>query len=229
MPEKGSLRERKKLATRTALIATAQRLFAEKGYAHTTLEEICDEVQVHVTTFFSYFESKEELAFARMIDTLEAFKVAVRNRPADVDVITCWWRFVDNVGMQNRGEDIDIVVQTEDVAALRGRHAHLVRQYIDEIANALSLEAGKRPEDDLYAHLYASTLMWTLFAGTRWYDVRYGDETEAIDMSQFPRLILSRFPARTEIDGELRRLRRSAAAREARAARKRAASIPRPS
>jgi AcrR family transcriptional regulator len=213
MADRPSLRERKKLATRNALIATAHRLFAEKGYAHTTLEEICDEVQVHVTTFFAYFESKEELAFARMIDTLEAFRAGLAERPAGQDVLTYWWGFLDDFGLRNRAEDIDIIVQTENVPALRSRHTHLIRQYIEEISAAMSREAGRDPAGDLYAQLYASTLMWSLVAGTRWYAVLYGEETEPADMAVFTRLILSRFPAREDIDAELRRLKKPRAAK----------------
>jgi AcrR family transcriptional regulator len=218
MAEKGSLRERKKLATRNALIATAHRLFAEKGYAHTTLEEICDEVQVHVTTFFAYFESKEELAFARMIDTLEAFKTGVRERPAGVDVLTYYWKFLDDFGLRNRAEDIGIIVQTENVPALRSRHTHLIRQYIELLATAMSQEAGRDPAGDLYAQLYASTLMWSLVAGTRWYAVLYGEEAEPADMSVFTHLILSRFPSREEVDAELRRVKKPRAAKGGRGA-----------
>jgi AcrR family transcriptional regulator len=44
------------------------------------LEQICAEVQIHVTTFFSYFASEEELAFAQTLESLEQFRSLLRDR-----------------------------------------------------------------------------------------------------------------------------------------------------
>jgi len=56
------LRSRKKDKTRRLLLDTAERLFHEKGYESTTLDEICEHAEISLRTFFRYFESKRDLA-----------------------------------------------------------------------------------------------------------------------------------------------------------------------
>ncbi|WP_433431608.1 TetR family transcriptional regulator [Nonomuraea sp. CA-141351] len=64
VPRELSLRERKKLKTRAALVDTALALFAERGFDGVTLDELCEAVEVSKRTFFRNFASKEQVAFA---------------------------------------------------------------------------------------------------------------------------------------------------------------------
>ncbi|MFC4036770.1 TetR family transcriptional regulator [Streptomyces polygonati] len=56
------LRERKRLRTRRALADTALRMFTEKGFEATTLEELVEEAEVSKSTFFRAFPAKEAAA-----------------------------------------------------------------------------------------------------------------------------------------------------------------------
>ncbi|MCX5225997.1 TetR/AcrR family transcriptional regulator [Streptomyces sp. NBC_00233] len=75
------LRERKKQRTREALIRVALELFTAHGYERTTVDEIVDTVEVSQRTFFRYFSSKEEVAFAVQQMVEERFVEALRRRP----------------------------------------------------------------------------------------------------------------------------------------------------
>ena len=58
-----NLREMKGLRTRQHIAETALRMFAERGYAQTSVEAIAREAQYGVTTFFRHFPTKEDVAF----------------------------------------------------------------------------------------------------------------------------------------------------------------------
>lgn len=66
-----SLRDRKKALTRRNLARVALNLFSEKGFAETTVAEIAAAAQVSTKTFFNYFSSKEDVAFADFQQRME--------------------------------------------------------------------------------------------------------------------------------------------------------------
>ncbi|WP_406426919.1 TetR family transcriptional regulator [Streptomyces sp. NBC_01589] len=76
------LRERKKRRTRDALLHAALELFTTQGYEETTVDEIVDAVDVSQRTFFRYFASKEETAFAVQEMVESRFLSELRRRPA---------------------------------------------------------------------------------------------------------------------------------------------------
>ncbi|HEX5755428.1 MAG TPA: TetR family transcriptional regulator [Arenimonas sp.] len=76
-----SLRERKKDATRRALIAAANRRFHAVGFDATTLDEICRDAGVGRRTLFRYFADKESLAFPHREERLARFVELLSTAP----------------------------------------------------------------------------------------------------------------------------------------------------
>jgi AcrR family transcriptional regulator len=81
-------RERKKQATREALIDAAFALFISKGFDATTVEEIADAVDVSSRTFFRYFASKEDVVLTFQEEQQEMLLERFRARPASEPVVT---------------------------------------------------------------------------------------------------------------------------------------------
>jgi AcrR family transcriptional regulator len=75
------LRERKRTRTRLAIQAEAMRLFAEKGYETTTVEDIAYAAAISPRTFFRYFPTKEDVVLWDEYDPVIEDLVAAR--PAD--------------------------------------------------------------------------------------------------------------------------------------------------
>lgn len=84
-PKFSGRRERRTAETRERLFRAALDLFAEKGFAETTVEDITEAADVGKGTFFNYFPSKDHilLAFGEMqLAKLEAAVAEVRTSGA---------------------------------------------------------------------------------------------------------------------------------------------------
>lgn len=77
------VRERKKLAARTALTEAALELFKANGFDATTVNDIAHLANMSPRTFFRYFETKEDVVFQDAPQQLEALRQLLRSRPAN--------------------------------------------------------------------------------------------------------------------------------------------------
>ena len=68
----GGLRERKRAATRAAIIAAARALTAEHGLNGYTVEEVCERADISRRTFFNNFPTKEDAILGHIDDGIPA-------------------------------------------------------------------------------------------------------------------------------------------------------------
>lgn len=70
-------RQRRIERRRQEIMAAAVRLFAEKGYAHTTTKEIAEAADVAEGTLYNYFAGKREILLAVIAETQAAIEVVL--------------------------------------------------------------------------------------------------------------------------------------------------------
>ncbi|MEU6719904.1 helix-turn-helix domain-containing protein [Nonomuraea sp. NPDC046802] len=80
-------RERKKQATRVALRQAALRLAIQHGVENVTVEQIAEEADIALRTFFNYFSSKEEAVLASAAAAAEGLIAEFRARPRTESVL----------------------------------------------------------------------------------------------------------------------------------------------
>jgi AcrR family transcriptional regulator len=81
------LRERKKLRTQHQLKQAALDLFLEHGFDNVTTDDIAAAVEVSKTTFYRYFDSKEDVLLGNPEERLAAVRLALEQRPIDEPVL----------------------------------------------------------------------------------------------------------------------------------------------
>ncbi|MBN9612194.1 MAG: TetR family transcriptional regulator [Actinobacteria bacterium] len=85
-PRSSARQERRKAATRAKIQEAAEALFESHGYANTSIEDISEQADVAVRTVYMHFPSKASIMLDYFDRWLDAFSLAVRERPVDEPV-----------------------------------------------------------------------------------------------------------------------------------------------
>src|SRR5215208_7701916 len=154
------LRERKKAATRLAIHDAAMRLFAERGFAGTTVDDIAAASDVSRATVFTYFPTKEEIVFGDASAAVEGLATMLRERTgehATVAIVRDWLRELTG------WLEPELLLQLRlgrEVPAVAARRLQLHRAIEEVIVAALELELG--PGNHAVARLSAGSLVAAL-------------------------------------------------------------------
>lgn len=170
-------RERKKLETRTALEAAALRLFAERGYEQTTVDDIAEAADVAVRTFFRYFQSKQHVLFGDVALGIAArLRTALRERPAKetpVEAVRAALGAMELDDAEQQRQVLDRLRLLQRLPELGGTYHLLFQQLHDVIAEEVAERTGK-PVADLHPQLLAAAATGALKAALTVFEVSGG-------------------------------------------------------
>jgi AcrR family transcriptional regulator len=143
------LRERKKLRTRASIQKEAMRLFLEKGYEDTTIEDIAEAVEISPSTFFNYFPSKEAVVFQDDLDPL--IIAAFDAQPSTVNPIRRLRNAMRTV-FEHMTPDQETLVRERaqlflSTPELRGAMFSQFADLVNQIAELLAARSGKKTSD----------------------------------------------------------------------------------
>jgi AcrR family transcriptional regulator len=154
------LRERKKLKTRAAIQKEAMRLFLDKGFDATTIEEIAAAVEISPSTFFNYFPSKEDVVFQDDLDPL--ILAAFNSQPNDVQPVAALRQAMREVFSRLTPEqDLLMRERTRLMASTPELRSAMLSQFaslVDQIAELLASRTQRRPDDFAVRNLAGALL-----------------------------------------------------------------------
>lgn len=163
-------RERKKARTRAAIQHEALRLFGEKGYDRTTMEEIAEAADVSASTLFRHFASKEALVLTDEYDPL--IIDACRSQPAELGAVEAIRRGIRDVFERVSEEALaDIRVRAElavSVPDLRGAMLDQLAQAVRDVTTIVAERAGRTSDDFAVATLAGGIMGVMLSAELYW-------------------------------------------------------------
>jgi AcrR family transcriptional regulator len=134
-----------------AVRSQAIRMFAEHGYATTTVEQIAEAADISPSTFFRYFPTKEAVITTDEQDPL--IMAAFQQQPTELSPIRAFRNAVKSVMLQSSSNPEEeeqerlrlMLVNT--VPVLRAAMIEQFARSMDDLAEAIATRVGGSPDD----------------------------------------------------------------------------------
>jgi AcrR family transcriptional regulator len=147
---------------REALVAAAFRLFVERGYERTTVDDIVALAGVGRRSFFRYFPSKEDVVFPdheRCLADMTAFLAASSKDDEPVRRVCDAARLVLRMYAENPAFSVQRYRLTKQVPGLRAYELSVVWRYERALAAYLRGRFAGRPDGTLRADVIAAAVV----------------------------------------------------------------------
>jgi AcrR family transcriptional regulator len=156
------LRERKKQRTRQQIATAALERFSRDGFEGTSVQQICDAAEVAVSTFYSYFASKEATVFADDDERADLVAAAIREAP-DHEPAHAVLRSASLELAERDSRDRTMIMRRLRLVnrepALAAYAARKQAEHIDRLTALLAERMGVDPVRDMRPRLVVSTSM----------------------------------------------------------------------
>ncbi|WP_129337739.1 TetR/AcrR family transcriptional regulator [Cellulomonas endophytica] len=166
-PAGPGLRERKKAATRAALVDAAQTLVEERGLDAVTVEAVCEAAGVSSRTFFNYFEAKDDAVLAHAPWSLDPALAGafVGGGPTGglADDLGHLVAGVLSAGVGDLGRVARGMALARTEPRLLQRHLVLLDRHKDELVALVAQRVGDDPHRAATASVLALTLAHAAF------------------------------------------------------------------
>ena len=141
------------------------RLFLERGFEATTIEDIAEAVEISPSTFFNYFPSKEDVVFEDELDPL--ILGAFDALPDETNPVRRLRRAMQTVFTRMTPEQHRMMRERMQLMAvtpeLRGAMLSQFASIVDQIAHLMAPRVGRK-RDDFAVHNIAGAVLGVLLA-----------------------------------------------------------------
>jgi AcrR family transcriptional regulator len=182
------LRERKRAQTHARIQAEAVRLFIERGFEATTLDDIADAAEVSRRSLFHYFGSKEEIVFSTKADFPNLIAEAVGRRPRQEPLLDMVEHALADMARRYLSPQIRALTRLiRDTPALSAGDQAKYKQLERVLARALA-ERKSVPESDIACRVTAAAAIGILKLGVEDWVLREDSDPEKFGKAAFDAL-----------------------------------------
>ncbi len=172
-------REREKLRQRQEMLAAALDLFSQKGYHNVSMQEIAEKAEFAIGTLYKFFQNKEDLYKALVLDLCEKFEdlitLAIEQPVDEVEKLRSYVRAKTDVFRRNlpfirlflaesRGASFNLKAGLDD--EIRQRYYNFLENLASIFASGIQNKRFKKIADPYYlavalsSVIDASLLLW---------------------------------------------------------------------
>jgi AcrR family transcriptional regulator len=145
------LRVIKKQQTREALISSAYKLFEQRGYRKTSIENITEDAQYASRTFFLHFTSKDDLLFPDTDMLRESLETVLQSRLSEQSTLQALKGWILGVVSYKETQDVGYIRLRRRIinseALLKGREKIYLSDFETMLANAIAIDLGLHVDD----------------------------------------------------------------------------------
>jgi AcrR family transcriptional regulator len=160
-------RGRKRAETHARIQVEAIRLFLERGFDATTLDDIAGAADVSRRSLFHYFASKEEIVFSTKADFPHLIAEAIGRRPADEPLLDMVEKALIDLAERHLSDQArDLARLIQETPALRAGDQAKYETVERVLARALADRKGL-PDTDIDCRVTAAAAIGILKLSTR--------------------------------------------------------------